>query len=78
MLKQEEQFLRSSLKDKPLSQDVDVKELVDESVTFSGAEIAEVCREGIWEAIREADFEAEKVKITMLYLRQAVVALKKN
>ncbi len=64
------------LKEKPIADDVNVNELVNASVNLSGAEISEICREAIWEAIRDSDFEADKVKLTMTHLRQALTAVK--
>ena len=67
-----------NLKGKPLAQNVDIDELVKLTNGFSGAEIAEACREGIWEALRDGKFEAEKVKITKNHINNAIANIKKN
>jgi transitional endoplasmic reticulum ATPase len=66
------------LKEKPLAKDVKLEELIELTDRFSGAEIAELCRESIWEAIRDADFEAEKVVITMKHFTKVFNKLKQS
>jgi transitional endoplasmic reticulum ATPase len=67
-----------NLKGKPLTQSLDVDELVKLTNGLSGAEIAEICREGIWEALRDGEFTAEKVKITKNHINSAIGNIKKN
>ena len=66
------------LKKKPLSHEVVLEELLEPSEGFSGAEIAEVCREATWNAIRDAEFEAEKVRITKNHLRKALTRVQQT
>ncbi len=65
-------ILNVHLKGKPLARDIIIDELVGLTDGFSGAEIAEACREAAWEAIRNANFEAERVKVTMGHIKQAI------
>ena len=60
------------LQGKPLAEDIAIDELVGLTNGFSGADIAEACREAAWEAMRNASYEAEKVKVTMGHIRKAV------
>ena len=62
------------LKGKPLSSDVDLDKLAKITEGFSGAEIAESCREASWEAIREGNWRVDKILITM---EQIVKSLRK-
>ena len=66
------------LKGKPLAPDVNTEELIGLTDGFSGAEIAEACRQGAWEAIRDAEFEAERVKVTMNHIRKALANLQQT
>ena len=60
------------LKGKPLSADVKIEELVKLTNGFSGADIAEICRQAAWSAIRDAEFEADKVQLTMDNLERSL------
>jgi transitional endoplasmic reticulum ATPase len=66
------------LKEKPIAQDVKIAELVEMTEKYSGAEIAGICREAIWDAIREVNFEADNVKITMAHLKQEVAKMEQT
>lgn len=67
-----ESILNICLKGKPLSKDIDLKTLTQDTKGFSGAEISEICREAIWDAIRDADYDPDKVKVTMEHLKKSV------
>lgn len=62
------------LKGKPLIE-VDSILLATKTEGFSGAKIAEVCREAAWHALREANYDAEKVCISMNHLQLAISRL---
>lgn len=64
-----------NLKEKPLEQDIKLEDFVEISDGFSGAEIAELCREAVWEAIRDAGFEADKVRIKMEHFTRILAKL---
>jgi transitional endoplasmic reticulum ATPase len=66
------------VKNKPLAPDVNLDELLELTASFSGAEIEEVVREATWEAIEKADFEAEKVKVTMAQLKDAITRVQQT
>lgn len=66
------------LKGKPLAQDVEIDRLIELTDGFSGAEISEACREATWDAIRDAEFEAEKVKVKMTNLKEAILKIKQS
>lgn len=65
------------LKQKPID-DIDFELLLKPSEGFSGAEIAEVCREATWEAMRDANFEAELVKVTMDHIMGAIANMRQT
>ncbi len=62
------------LKGKPLS-DIDLDALGEYTVGFSGAHIAEVCRAAAWDALRDAEYTADKVVIRMPHLMNAAARL---
>ena len=59
------------LRGKPLAE-VSLDLLAEKADGFSGATIAEVCRDAAWAALREAAYSAEDVMITMEHLLNAV------
>lgn len=65
-------ILQVHLKGKPLAQDVELARIVEFTDGLSGAEIAEVCREAIWNSIRAADFDADKVVVTVSQLKNSL------
>ncbi len=71
-------IFNAHLKEKPLAENINTGELVQLTDGFSGAEIAEACRQGAWEAIREAEFEAERVRITMAHLKKALTSVRQT
>lgn len=66
------------LKGKPVAQDINIEELVELTEGFSGAEIAEACRQGAWDAIRDGEFEADRVKVTMNHIEEAITNVKQT
>lgn len=66
------------LTEKPLSEDVDQKELVRQTEGFSGAAIAAVCREAAMMAIRETHFESNGIQVTMAHLCEAIRSVAKS
>jgi transitional endoplasmic reticulum ATPase len=71
-------ILKVHLKGKPLTKDINIEELVEPTNGLSGAEIAEVCREAAWDAIRDANFEAEQVQITTKNIKKALMAVQQT
>lgn len=71
-------IFKVQLKNKPLSTDVNLERLVEMTLGFSGADIAEVCREATWAAIEGACFEADRVKVTAVHLSNAISQVKQN
>lgn len=65
-------ILNIYLKGKPLTKDIKLKSLTEMTSGFSGAEIGEACREAIWDAIRDANYDADKVSVTMKHLKKAI------
>ncbi|MBN2527687.1 MAG: AAA family ATPase [Deltaproteobacteria bacterium] len=62
------------LREKPI-EDVDLDFLALHTDGFSGAAIAEVCREAAWEALREANYCAETVTVSMTHLKNGIAHL---
>ena len=60
------------LKNKSISDDVDIQNLVRKTKDYSGAHIAEVCRRAALFALMAANFEPNHVKITMEHLNRAI------
>lgn len=67
-----ETILKTHLSNKPPVENLDIAEFVELSDGFSGAEIAESCRQAVMAAVRAADFEAEKLTFTMEHLKAAL------
>jgi len=65
-------ILNIYLKEKPLAKDIKFESLTDMTNGFSGADIGEACREAIWDAIRDANYDVDKVSVTMGHLRKAI------
>ncbi len=64
------------LRGKPLAPGVDLGPLVSLTEGFSGAQLAEICRDAAWQALREGGFEAERVTVTMDHLTQAIARVR--
>lgn len=71
-------IFNTHLKGKPLSTDIIMDELVQLTDGFSGAEIAEICRQGAWEAIRDVKYNVKKVKVTMNHLKKALLLIRQT
>lgn len=67
------EIFRIKLKAIPLSEDVNIKELVTKSEGYSGAEIEAVCKEAALKALEDS-FETEK--ISMIYFHKAFELVK--
>jgi len=67
-----EAIFHAHLRRKPLADDVSPRALAEATAGFSGAEIAETCREAAWNALREAEFDADRVAVTCGLLRAAI------
>lgn len=64
------------LRGKPLGPGVEVDALVAATEGFSGAELAEVCRDAAWQALRDGEFEADRVAVTMDHLLAAAARVR--
>lgn len=71
-------IFNTHLKGKPLSTGIVMDELVQLTEGFSGAEIAEICRQGAWEAIRDVKYNVKKVKVTMSHLKNALLLIRQT
>jgi len=60
------------LRGRPLGADVDPESLARRSEGFSGAQIAEVCREAALKALRAADYDADRVMVTAGFLSDSL------
>jgi len=69
--KSREVIFEIHLRRKPLASDVSPGALAEATSGFSGAELAEICREAAWNALRAAEFDADKVAVTDTLLRAA-------
>ena len=54
-----EAIFRIHLRGKKLDSDVDIRDLSQTTEGFSGSDIAEICRQSTWDAIREVHFNPE-------------------
>ena len=63
---------------KPLADDIDLKKLAQESVNFSGAHIADVCRKSALSAFRENNFVPQGTKVEMRHLLNAINIVRKT
>jgi transitional endoplasmic reticulum ATPase len=66
------------LRGKPLASGVRPEDLVEETEGLSGAEIAEVCREAAMAALREVDFDGDRVLITSTHLRASLGGVRRT
>jgi transitional endoplasmic reticulum ATPase len=70
-----EAIFRVHLADKPLAETVSLGPVVEAAVGLSGAEIAEVCRQAAWHALRQAEFDPERILVTQAHLSSALSAV---
>lgn len=73
-----EEIFNIHLRAKPLDDNIDLHVLVNESGSFSGAHIAEVCRRAAMAAFRENNFNASTTMVKMNHLLDAVGVVKKT
>jgi len=71
-------ILNVHLKRKPLADDVRVASLVVDTEGFSGAEIAEVCREAAFSALRDNNFAPRGLVVKMAQLEAAVTKVQEG
>ena len=64
------------LRGKPIAPDADIDALGAATDGFSGADIAEVCRDAAWSALRDAGFEVERLVISRRHLEAAVAKVR--
>ncbi len=72
-----EEIFEVHLRDKPLDSGIDLLRLAESTEGFSGAEIAEVCRDGAWRALREADFNPEDVRVRFVEIQKSIEKIRK-
>lgn len=70
-LLEREAIFQIHLRNKP-QEAILYSELADATNDYSGAKIAEVCRQAAWYALRASGYDADKVVITMSVLRQVI------
>jgi transitional endoplasmic reticulum ATPase len=70
------QIFDINLRKKPVEKGIIIPNLVTDTEGFSGAEIAEVCREAAWNAIRDYKYNADKVVLCEKHLRDAIIRVK--
>ncbi|GFO96088.1 cell division protein CDC48 [groundwater metagenome] len=70
------EIFKIHLKEKSVSKDIDLDELVVETDGFSGAHIAEVCRRAGMHALRDTDFNGDLAKINMQHIINAINTIK--
>ncbi len=70
------EIFKIHLKEKSVSKDIDIDELVPDTEGFSGAHIAEVCRRAGMHALRDTDFNGDLAKINMQHIINAINTIK--
>ena len=77
-----EMIFKIHIKDKPLSDDVNLKTLAEMAKGFSGAEIEEVCNHGallgVKRFVENKDKDVKSIKITQKYLEDSINEIKKT
>ncbi len=71
-------IFRVHLKGKPVGQDLDLRLLAESSEGFNGAQIAEVCREAAHKALREADYDPDRMNLTLAHLDEAIKRVRRT
>jgi transitional endoplasmic reticulum ATPase len=69
-------LFESYLKDSPASKDIDFKELAKESIGYTGADIANVCREAKTKALDESVSTGKETEVTMEMLQELIKIIK--
>ncbi len=75
--KAREEIFSIHLRQVPVARDISVNELAQMTDTCSGADIAEICREAGFQALREANFKPDGVKVGKKHFTSALTELKK-
>lgn len=70
-------ILQGNLKGKPLS-GVDIEQLIVQTEGFSGADIAEVCRQSAMAAVRDAKYEPDEIMVKMHHLLNAIAEMQRT
>jgi len=73
-----QEIFKIHLASKPLADDIDMGRLVSDSMHFSGAHIAEVCRRAALAAFRENNFVVSGTKVQMKHLLDAINIVKET
>ena len=73
-----EAIFRIHLRGKKLDADVDIRDLSQTTEGCSGSDIAEICRQSTWDAIRDAHYNPEAMVIRMGYIRNSLSAVHKS
>ncbi len=71
-------IFRVHLKGKPVGQDLDLGRLAESSEGFNGAQIAEICREAALHALRETDYDADSMELTIAHLDEAIGRIRRT
>ena len=66
------------LKDKPVSSDLSLDEIIPLTEGLSGADIAEICRLATLAALRDKDFTTPNIQLELAHLQQAIAELNKT
>ena len=66
------------LANKPVESGIDLRELIERTDGFSGAEISESCRLAAMKALRDAHFEESGLVVTMNHIRDAIDTVQKT
>jgi transitional endoplasmic reticulum ATPase len=66
------------LANKPVESGIDLRELIEGTDGFSGAEISESCRLAAMKALRDAHFEESGLVVTMNHIRDAIDTVQKT
>lgn len=76
--KARESIFSVHLRNKPISQEVNLDELAGLTDGFSGADIAEICRLATLDALRSTGFDPKRVRVDINHLKKAITDLKQT
>jgi transitional endoplasmic reticulum ATPase len=71
-------IFRIHFRGKKLDADIDTGELSRVTEGFSGSDIAEICRQSTWDAIREAGYDPAKMVIRKTSITSSLLAIQKS